>query len=338
MKFVKRLLARVDEWQRRSGVVAPAYGVVKKFNDDNMNQYVTALGWYGFVSIYPLLLVAVTVLGFIGVSSLGQGLVETLHHFPVVGAQFNPALPSHNLHGSVFGLIAGLVGLIYGAQGVTQTAQQAMGQVWNVPQIDLPSFIARLLRSFAALGIIGGSFVINAVAATFVTGAGTNFVLRAVLLVAMLVVNVALFLAAFRVLTPGTVTFRGLLPGVCIGALGFTLLITVGSGLIAHEVRNSSATYGQFGVVIGLVGFLFLLAKISLYGAELNPVLARHLWPRALVSSNPTDADKKVLSDIAHEDQRRMDEVIGVGFGVDAPSDAAKDAEGGAEDDETPTT
>jgi uncharacterized BrkB/YihY/UPF0761 family membrane protein len=341
MKLINTLLARVDGWQRRTRVVAPAYGVMKKFNDDRMNQYVVALGWYGFVSIYPLLLVAVTVLGFIGVSSLGQGLVETLHHFPVVGAQFNPSLPSHNLHGSVFGLIVGLVGLTYGAQGVTQTAQQAMGQVWNVRQVDLPGFLPGLLRSISGLGIIGGSFVINAIAATFVTGAGTNIALRVVLLLAMVAVNVALFLAAFRVLTPGKVTVKGLLPGVCVGALGFTLLITVGSGLIAHEVRNSSATYGQFGVVIGLVGFLFLLAKISLYGAELNPVLARHLWPRALASSRPTDADNRVLGDIAHEDQRRRDEVIGVGFGADAPNDAAKDAKDATEaapTDETPST
>jgi membrane protein len=186
--------------------------------------------------------------------------------------------------------------------------------VWNVAQVDRPGFVPRLLRSFTGLAIIGASFVINAIAATFVTGAGTNLALRVVLLLAMVVVNVVLFLAAFRVLTPGEVTVKGLLPGSCVGALGFTLLITVGSGLIAHEVRNSSATYGQFGVVIGLVGFLFLLAKISLYGAELNPVLARHLWPRALVSADPTAADKKVLIDIAHDDRRRRDEVIDVGF------------------------
>ena len=338
MKFINKSLSRVDEWQRRSRVAGPMYGVVKKFGDDRMNQYVVALGWYGFVSIYPLLLVAVTVLGFIGVSSLGQGLVETLHHFPVVGAQFNPSLPSKNLHGSVVGLIVGLVGLTYGAQGVTHTAQQAMGQAWNVAQVDLSGFVPRLLRSIAGLAIIGGSFVINAIAATFVTGADTNLALRVVLLLAMSGVNVSLFLAAFRVLTPGKVTVAGLLPGVCIGALGFTLLITVGSGLIAHQVRNSSATYGQFGVVIGLVGFLLLLAKISLYGAELNPVLARHLWPRSLVSSNPTDADNRVLAAIAHENRRRKDQVIGVGFGPNAPMEAAKDATDAVATDETPST
>src|ERR1019366_10465656 len=98
-----------------------------------------------------------------------------------------------------------------------------------------------------------------------------------------------------RALPPHPITSRSLLPGALVGSVGFTLLITIGSGLIQHQVRHSSATYGQFGIVIGLVAFLFLLAKISLYGAELNPVLARNLWPRALQSSRPTEADDQVL-------------------------------------------
>jgi hypothetical protein len=72
-------------------------------------------------------------------------------------------------------------------------------------------------------------------------------------------------------------------------------------------------------VVIGLIGFLFLLAKISLYGAELNPVLARHLWPRGILSSDPTPADNQVLHDITHQQRRRPDQLIGVGFGENCP-------------------
>ena len=82
-----------------------------------MNQLVVGLGWYGFVAIYPLLLVVITVFGFIGAASLGHGLVSTLHQFPVVGSQFNPSHGSDSLHGSVFGLVIGLLGLIYGAAG-----------------------------------------------------------------------------------------------------------------------------------------------------------------------------------------------------------------------------
>jgi hypothetical protein len=141
-----------------------------------------------------------------------------------------------------------------------------------------------------------------------------------------LLINVLLYFAAFRALTPGGIGTRELLPGATVASLGFSLLITVGAGLVQHQIRHSSTTYGQFGIVIGLVGFLFLLAEISLYGAELNPVLARHLWPRAIVSTDPTPADDQVLRDITHQNLRRTDQRIGVGFGEDASDEAALDA------------
>jgi uncharacterized BrkB/YihY/UPF0761 family membrane protein len=72
-------------------------------------------------------------------------------------------------------------------------------------------------------------------------------------------------------------------------AICFTALITVGSGLVNHQIRNSSETYGQFAVVIGLVAFLLILAKITIYAAELNVVLDRHLWPRPLREDHPAE-------------------------------------------------
>jgi uncharacterized BrkB/YihY/UPF0761 family membrane protein len=323
---VRGLLVVVDQWQRRSGLFGPAYGVIKKSGDDRVNQFVVALGWYGFVAIYPLLLVVVTVFGFIGAASLGHGLVSTLHQFPVVGSEFNPERGSSSLHGSMLGLVIGVIGLVYGAQGVTQTAQQAMAQVWNVPELELPGFVPRLARSLVGLVTIGGAFVINAGVASFATDKGLGWDVRLSIFLGLLLINVLLYFAAFRALTPGSIGTRELLPGAAVGSVGFSLLITVGAGLIQHQIRHSSATYGQFGIVIGLVGFLFLLAKISLYGAELNPVLARHLWPRAIVSSAPTRADDQVLRDITHQNLRRTDQRIGVGFGEDASDEAALDA------------
>ncbi len=321
-----RLVDAADRWQRSKRVPTLIYGVIKKFGDDRANQYVVALGWYGFVAIYPLLLVVITIFGFIGAASLGHRLVTTLHQFPVVGSQFNPAPGSTSLHGSVPGLVVGLAGLIYGAQGVTQTVQQAMAQVWSIPRLDIPGFLPRLARSLAGLVTIGGTFVVNAAMATFATSSGVNYAIRIPIFAAMLALNAVLYLAAFRVLTPGGVTTRRLLPGAAASSVGFTLLITVGSGLIQHQLRNSSATYGQFGIVIGLVGFLFLLAKISLYGAELNPVLSRRLWPRGIRSDDPTAADNQVLRDLAHQNRQREDQRIGVGFGDQASNDAATDA------------
>jgi len=310
MHSLRRLLASIDRWQRQHRAPAIVYAVMKKFGDDQANQYVVGLGWYGFTAIYPLLLVVVTVFAFVGAKSLGTGIVSALHRFPVVGTMFNPAHPSGSLHGSTLGLVIGLAVLLYGAQGVTQTAQQAQAQVWNIPLMERPGFVSRLVRSLLALVTIGAAFVANSVGGAYATASGLPLGARFGVIAGMLVANWGFYAATFRALAPKVVAGRALLPGAAVGALGFTLLITIGTGLIQHQLRNSSATYGQFGAVIGLVGFLLLLAKISLYGAELNPVLARHLWPRSLVSDQPTDADRRVPLYLARQQRTRPDEVV----------------------------
>ena len=275
---------------------------------------------------YPLVLIVITILGFIGAPSLGHRVVSTLHEFPVVGSQFNPERPSESLRGSGVGLAIGLVGLIYGAQGVTQSVQRAMAGVWNVAEVDMPRFVPRLVRSLIALIVIGGSFLLNAALGTLATNGGSSWVERLAALLGMLLFNTASYLVVFGVTTPVSAPWRQHLPGAALASVGFTVLITAGAGLVQHQLRHASATYGQFGLVIGLVGFLFLLAKISLYGAELNPVLSRHLWPRALSQENPTEADLLVLSAIAHQARRRKDQRIGVGFGENAAAQVGVDA------------
>lgn len=325
MSVLKKILGLLDRWQRRTPPVAAGYGVMKKFSDDNANLLVVSLGWYGFTAIFPLLLVVVTVFGFIGQKSLGFGIVSTLHHFPVVGANFNPANNRHS-HGSVIGLVVGLVGLLYGAQGVTQTAQMAMATVWNIPQYKRTGFLPRLARSLSALGTIGAAFLVSAFASTYATSATSSLALRVPVIAGLVVLNIAFYFATYRVLTPKQIGTRSLLPGAIAGGVAFTLLITLGTGLITHQLKNSSNTYGTFGSVIGIVAFLLLLGKLSLYAAELNPVLERKLYPRALPTADPTEADRLVLRYLAHQEQRRDDERIGVGFEPDAPHEAARDA------------
>jgi uncharacterized BrkB/YihY/UPF0761 family membrane protein len=326
MERVRRLIAWLDRWQRGHKVPGVFYAVIKKFGNDNANLLVVSLAWYGFTAIFPLLLVVTTILGFIGAESLGGDIVSTLHKFPVIGDSFNPG-SGDQLKGNAFGLIVGLLGLLYGAQGVTQTAQVAMSSVWNVPTTERPSFAVRLGRSLAGLAIIGGAFLINASATTYVTNPGQSYAIRVPALAVLLVLNVGLYWAAFIVLTPAVVgSKRSLLPGAIAGGIAFTVLITVGTGLLTHQLANASKTYGTFGGVIGIVTILLLLAKVSMYAAELNPVLERKLYPRALPTGEPTDADHRVEYELI-QGQRITDEpVIAVGFEPDATEEAVQDA------------
>ena len=221
----------------------------------------------------------------------------------------------------------GLIGLLYGAQGVIQTAQQAMATVWNIPQIQRTGFLPRLGRSLAALFTIGGAFVINAFVTAYATGGTASYAVRVPVLAGLLAINAGLYFASFALLTAKAVGPRGLLPGALLAAVGFTALITVGTGLVTHQLKNASATYGAFGSVIGIVVFLLLLAKLTMSAAELNPVLARSLYPRSLpLGGEPTAADLQVLADLVHAEQRRDDQAIGVGFGEHASTQAASDA------------
>ncbi len=90
MDPLRKIMGAVDGFQRRVRWVGVPYAVQKKFGDDNANLVVVALAWYGFTAIFPLLLLVVTLFGFIGKASIGNGLVNTLHQFPVVGSSFNP--------------------------------------------------------------------------------------------------------------------------------------------------------------------------------------------------------------------------------------------------------
>ena len=275
---LRKVIGAVDRWQRRTPWAGVPYAVMKKFGDDNANLVVVALAWYGFTAIFPLLLVMMTVLADIGAGSLGTGILNTLHKFPVIGTSFNQSDPSA-LHGSTLGLIVGLIGLAYGAQGVTQTAQTAMATVWHIPQTQRTGFLPRLGRSVAGLVTIGGAFLVNASLSTYVTGGTTSYAIRIPVTVGLLIINAALYFLAFTLLTAKAIGPRGLLPGAVLGAVAFTALITVGTGLMTHQLNHAQASYGAFGLVIGIVTLLLLLAKLSMYAAELNPVLSRRLYP-----------------------------------------------------------
>jgi uncharacterized BrkB/YihY/UPF0761 family membrane protein len=308
-----------DRIQRRVSPLAVVWAVIQKFNDDQVGLLAVALGWYGFTAIYPLLLIVVTVLGFIGREALGQSILETLHKFPVIGEQFTPGPGGKELHGSTGALIVGVLALLYGAQGVTQTAQAAMNQVWNIPRWERPGFFPRLLRSLIGLAIISVAFIVNAALAALATSGGRVIEVRIGLITFLVVLNSGLYLASFRALTGKQAPHQSLWPGAVLGGAGFTLLITVGTGLVQHQLKNATATYGALASIIGTVAFLLILARLTLYSAELNPVLYYHLYPRALPGMEPTDADRQVFQKLVLGEQRREDQVIDVDYDEPPP-------------------
>jgi YihY family inner membrane protein len=316
MNPLERTLRRVDGAQQRFGPLAFLFGVVKKFGDDRGGLLCAMLAFYGFLSIFPLLLLLVTVLGFLGGGphSLAHRIeASAFAQFPLVGSKLSSNI--HALHsGSALGLVVGIVVVLWGSQGAMQTAQFAQAEIWHVPATVRPNFWARLGRTGVMLAVLGVFLVATTVLAGLVTIGhhGTWTAIGAVVL--SLVLNVTLFGVAFRVLTPRQIDWSDLWPGAIVGGAGWTVLQYVGGLLVEHNLRNTSKVYGSFALVLGLIAFLYLSAQMTVYAAEVNVVRARHLWPRSIVQPPLTRADREVLSSLALESKRRPEQYVGVGF------------------------
>jgi membrane protein len=305
MKAIKRLLGRLDEYQQRHRWLAFPLAVNKKFGDDQAGNLAALIAYYGFFSLFPLLLVLVTILGFAlqGNPSLQHDILNsTFKQFPVIGDQLQRNV--HSLNGSALALTIGLIGTLYGGLGVANAAQNALNEVWDVPVTKRPGFLPRLARSLLLLAVVGGGILVATFVNGFATGRGSVDPIKVGAFVLATALNVVLFVIAFRILTARDVAVRDLVPGAIVAALAFQVLQIVGGYYITHTVKNASSTYGFFAIVIGLLAWIYLQAQVLLYAAEVNVVRLHRLYPRALFPPPPTDADRRAYQHYAEAEDR----------------------------------
>jgi YihY family inner membrane protein len=315
---MKMLLRRLDDYQQRHSSIGFPVAVMKKFIEDKCPSLAALLAYYGLLSIFPLLLVLFTVLAlFFGHDTSFQHRVihSALAQFPVVGKQLGNLDGLASLHKkSAVGLALGLVGLLWGALGVTKAGQRAMADIWNVPNLLRPHFVRRIGKGLEFLGVLILDVVLSTALAGLVTFGGHALWFEIVAVVVGLALNVSLFILGFRILTPKSIATRMLTTGAGCAALGWSFLQYIGTWLVGHELRHASQLYGYFASVLGLVFFLYVAAILTVVAAEIDVVRSRHLYPRSLLALPLTNADKRVLTDIALSTQRRVDQVVEVRF------------------------
>jgi len=303
---------RFDRYQQSRKWLAIPMAVLKKFGDDGAGRLAALVAYYGFFSLFPLLLVMTTILGFVLHGNPGtQQDVErsVLGQFPVIGDQ----IKLHSLTGSVSALVIGLIFALLGGLGVTGAAQNAFDQVWAIPHKDRADPIKTRLRGLALITALGILFVI----ATIITGLasgihGPGGKIAAV--VVGLAVNLLLFTVAFRFLTSSDVPHRCLWIGVVFAAVCWEILQIFGGIYINHIVRHASPVGEQFALVIGLLVWLHLGAQITLYASEINVVLVRRLYPRSLLGPPDAPADEQTLTALAKVEERSEVEQVDVRF------------------------
>jgi YihY family inner membrane protein len=301
-----------DRFQQRHRGLAIPIAVVKKFGDDQGGSLAALVAYYAFFSLFPLLLVLVTILGFVlqGDPSAQQSIKNSvLGQFPIIGTQ----IQVNALHGRTIALVIGLVTSLLGGMGVTQAAQNGFDRVWAVPFKQRPDFLHSRLRGLALLGCLGVLFIVATLASGLVTGGLGGPAAKVGGIALSLLLNFGLFLAAFRFMTAASVPTRCLWIGVSVAAVFWEILQVVGGYYIGHVLKHTTSTYAHFGVVIALLVWLHLGAQLTLYAAEINVVLARKLWPRSLFSP-AVAADEQTLAALAKVEERADHEKIDVRF------------------------
>jgi len=307
-----------DRFQHRHRLLGFPLAVFQKYSDDDGGSLAATISYYAFFSIFPLLLVLTTTLGFV----LGQNgdlyksLVDSaLGQFPVIGQQ----LRTHSLQGSGLALGLGIAAALWAGTGVFLAAQRAMNHVWGVPYTRRAGFVSSRLTALGLLLVLGGGLLATTVLAglgSFGGDFGVAWKIGSIALSTAL--NFVLFWVGFRLLTAPEVTWRQLRGGAIVAAVAYAGLQALGGWYVGHVVKGATQTYGTFALVIGLLSWVYLAAHITLLAAEANVVAARRLWPRSfslVIEQPPTDADRKALTQRTKVERRRRDETVEVELG-----------------------
>ena len=299
-----QVIAWADALQQRHGVLGFPYAVIKKYGDDDGGRQAALITYYGFLSVFPLLLLGVAILSRVLVSNpaLRQQLVTAIVP-PVLQSTVEQALTT--LPASTVPFVAGLIGLLFAGTGIAFSAYQMLNNVAAVPRRLRPGFLFRYLRVFVMLAtLMLGALAVGAltVAATALPGSPRAERIVATL-ASGLIIFVVLLLGAKLLLARPT-PLRALWPAATLGATAVTLLLSLAPPLLARFVSRSGAVYGSFATVAGLFAVLYLISQALVYSAEIAAVRYGGLWPRALDQNRPTAADVRAQALLARDQER----------------------------------
>ncbi|HEX4679464.1 MAG TPA: YihY/virulence factor BrkB family protein [Gaiellaceae bacterium] len=316
-----------DRFQQRHRWLGFPLAVLQKYADDQGGYLAATITYYGFFAIFPLLLVLTTVLGFVlqGHRHLERTIVNSaLGQFPVIG----PQLSRGSLHGSALALALGLATALWAGMSVFLASQNAMNHLWGVPFKRRPDPLRARGRALSLLFLLGGGALATTILAALATvGAKFGLPWKLASLALSTALNIGLFWLGFRLLTVREVSWRQLRGGAIAAGILYELLQTLGGYYVGHTLKHASNVYGTFGLVIGLLSWIYLASHITLLAAEGNVVASRGLWPRSfslMIEQPATQADKRALTQRGKVEERRGDETVSVDFPASEPEDASE--------------
>lgn len=283
--------ARVTELRSRHHSIDVAVEMLDGWRRHLSGRNASLLAFFGFLSIFPLLLAATTILGFVleGNAELQQDIVDgAFAEIPVLGTQLqeNPA----SLDGNIWVLLIGLGGALWASTKAFVGLQGALDDVWEVPVDDRAALPVLRGKALVGIAIIGSSIIVSVIVAGVVNSAGLNTAGKALLILLHLVLEIVVIAAMYRFLTSASVGWRMVWPGAIAAGILFAIIQNFSTALVTRITENASDTYGQFALVLGIVTWLSLLSIATLMCAELNAAISRLDQPDSRVEMAEADS------------------------------------------------
>jgi membrane protein len=285
---VKPLLGEsFDAWQRHNAVRLGA-----------------ALAYYALLSLAPLLLVLIAIVGLVfGHSTAQEATAEQIR--ALIGHTAGDALKaliegSRNTTHGVVATICGIGVLLFSASGVVTELRDSLNTIWEVPQQDLrgmrmvTGFIRRRLFSFAVVLGVGLLLIASVAVSTWINALGSlipsfpgieTTLLEIASSILSIVVIAALFAAVYKIMPDAQIEWRDVL----LGSLVTSLLFTVGKQVLSVYLGRASyrSTYGAAGSVIVSIAWVYYSSQIFFLGAEFTRAFASRYGSR--LSTKPGD-------------------------------------------------
>lgn len=290
-----RLIGSVDAFQQRHHWLGFPYAVQKKYSEDEAGNQAALVTYYGFLSLFPLLVVALslTQLSLLRSAHLKSKLIAALNNnLPLVSSQLQ-----NNVHASQKAGLAFAVSLLltfYGARGVASALQNAMNHIWQIPKFKRGGLGANV-KSIGIIILLGVGFLLSGALSSYATAPRSDLGLKIVAVILSSLVSFGVILFIFRLSVAVKHPLKEFFVGSIVAAVGFQIVQGIGGFLITHEVKKLSSFYGTFAIILAILFWIYLLARIMLYATEIDTVRGLKLWPRSLTSKPVTPADQKVL-------------------------------------------
>lgn len=319
-------IGRIDAYQRKHPTLGFPIAVVYKYFDDQGPYLAAIIAYYAFIAIFPLLLLGSSILGFVlqDNDDLRDRLLDSaLSQFPIIGNELGRP---QGLSGSTSAIVIGSIVALYGAMGLGQAVQNAANIAWSVPRNSRANPIILRLRSILFLAISGAGILALAIATSVFANPGalgTNFeaTLQWGIRLVGFVLTIMIFVSVFRLISHGRAGWRSVLPGAIVSAMLWQGLQWIGNTYVQEVILKAGDNQMNktFALVLGLIAFIFVAAVMVMLGLEVNVVLRRHLYPRALLTPFTdnvilTKADQKAYAAYAKSQRHKGFQSVEVTF------------------------